>query len=70
MEQDNPPNKHKTIKVRIPPSPTGVMHIGTARTALFNYLFARQNQGKIVLRLEDSDRQRSKPEFVQDILNV
>jgi len=67
MEQDNPPNKHKTIKVRIPPSPTGVMHIGTARTALFNYLFARQNQGKIVLRLEDSDRQRSKPEFVQDI---
>jgi len=60
---------NKKIKVRIPPSPTGYMHIGTARTALFNYIFARQNNGQIVLRLEDTDKERSKPEYAQDIID-
>lgn len=56
------------IRVRIAPSPTGKFHIGTARTALFNYLFAKQNNGSFVLRIEDTDRERSKPEFEEDII--
>ena len=54
--------------VRFPPSPTGLLHIGTLRTCLFNYLFAKQNNGKIVMRLEDTDKERSKPEFEENIL--
>lgn len=61
--------KKQKIVTRIAPSPTGVMHIGTARTALFNYLFARQNGGKFLLRIEDTDRDRSKKEYEEDILN-
>ena len=57
------------IVVRIPPSPTGRLHIGTARAALFNYLFARHNGGKVVFRSEDTDRARSKPEFEQEIID-
>jgi glutamyl-tRNA synthetase len=53
----------ESFVTRIAPSPTGVMHIGTARTALFNYLFAKQNGGKFILRIEDTDKERSKPEF-------
>jgi glutamyl-tRNA synthetase len=56
------------VVTRIAPSPTGVMHIGTARTALFNYLFAKQNGGKFILRIEDTDRERSKPEFEKNIV--
>lgn len=56
------------IRVRIAPSPTGELHLGTARTALFNWLFARQNQGKFILRIEDTDRERSRQEFEKDIL--
>jgi len=56
------------IRVRIAPAPTGFLHLGTARTALFNWLFARQNKGKFVLRVEDTDRERSQPEFEKDIL--
>lgn len=56
------------IRVRIPPSPTGLLHFGTARMALFNWLFARKNNGKIVFRPEDTDKERSKPEFEQDIV--
>jgi glutamyl-tRNA synthetase len=56
------------LKVRFPPSPTGPMHIGTARAMLFNFLFARSQGGKIVFRSEDTDRERSKPEFEQEIL--
>ena len=55
------------IVVRIPPSPTGNLHIGTARTALFNYLFAKKSGGKILLRSEDTDRERSKKEFEDNI---
>ncbi|MCS7191533.1 MAG: glutamate--tRNA ligase [Armatimonadetes bacterium] len=58
----------KEVRVRIAPSPTGYLHVGTARTALFNWLFARKNGGKFLLRIEDTDKERSKPEFEQDIL--
>jgi glutamyl/glutaminyl-tRNA synthetase len=55
-------------RVRIAPSPTGPLHIGTARTALFNYLYARQTGGTFVLRLEDTDLARNTVAFEQDIL--
>src|SRR6478752_3173918 len=58
-----------TDRVRIAPSPTGPLHIGTARTALFNYLFARHTGGTFVLRLEDTDVARSTEAFEQDILD-
>ena len=58
----------KKIKVRIAPSPTGFLHIGLARTALFNYLFAKKYQGDFILRIEDTDKKRSSPEFEKDIL--
>jgi glutamyl-tRNA synthetase len=56
------------VRTRFAPSPTGFLHIGSARTALFNYLFAKKNQGSFILRIEDTDRERSKPEFEKDIL--
>ncbi len=56
------------VRVRIAPSPTGPLHIGTARTALFNYLFARRMGGTFILRMEDTDAERSTPEFERDIL--
>ena len=49
--------------VRFAPSPTGLLHVGNIRAALFNWLFARRHGGKFVLRLDDTDRQRSKPEY-------
>ena len=57
-----------TIRCRIAPSPTGPLHIGTARTALFNYLFARHVGGTFVLRFEDTDEARSTVEYERDIL--
>ena len=57
-----------TVKVRIAPSPTGYMHIGTARTALFNYLYARHHGGEFLLRIEDTDRERSTTEAVDALL--
>src|SRR3954454_3696535 len=57
------------VRVRYAPSPTGYLHIGGARTALFNYLFARHHNGPYLLRIEDTDRQRSTPEAVQQILD-
>ncbi|MFC1757108.1 glutamate--tRNA ligase [Patescibacteria group bacterium] len=59
----------KKVRTRIAPSPTGTLHIGTARTALFNYIFAIQNKGDFVLRIEDTDKQRSDKRFEQDILD-
>lgn len=56
------------IVTRIPPSPTGHLHIGTARTALFNFLYAKQNGGKVVFRSEDTDRARSKIEYEEEII--
>lgn len=55
------------IKTRIAPSPSGPLHIGTARTALFNYLFAKQNQGEFILRIEDTDKERSESKWEKDI---
>lgn len=57
------------VIVRFPPSPTGPLHLGGARTALFNYLFARGQGGKIFLRIEDTDRERSRPEFEKNIID-
>ena len=57
------------IVTRIAPSPTGIMHIGTARTALFNWLYARGRGGRFLLRIEDTDRARSTPEATQAILD-
>jgi glutamyl-tRNA synthetase len=56
------------VRTRFAPSPTGYLHIGGARTALFNYLFARHHAGKFILRIEDTDRERSTPEAIQAIL--
>jgi len=56
------------VRVRIAPSPTGYFHIGSARTALFNYLFAKKHEGSFVLRIEDTDTERSFPEFEKDIM--
>ncbi|MCY7367586.1 MAG: glutamate--tRNA ligase, partial [Chamaesiphon sp.] len=58
-----------TVRVRIAPSPTGNLHIGTARTAVFNWLFARHYGGTFILRVEDTDLERSKPEYTQNILD-
>lgn len=58
-----------TIVTRIPPSPTGLMHIGTARTALYNWLYARRHNGQMQFRIEDTDRERYAPEFVQSIID-
>lgn len=56
------------IRVRFAPSPTGFLHIGSARSALFNWLFARHEKGRFLLRIEDTDRARSKDEFLDEIL--
>ena len=59
-----------SVRTRFAPSPTGYLHIGGARTALFNYLFARHHGGKFILRIEDTDRERSTPEAIQAILDA
>ena len=56
------------VRVRLAPSPTGTLHIGTARTAVFNWLFARRQGGQFLLRIEDTDKERSKPEYTANIL--
>lgn len=57
------------MRVRIAPSPTGLLHIGTARTALFNWLLARHEGGSFILRIEDTDRERSTKEFEKNIID-
>ncbi len=57
------------VKVRFAPSPTGFLHVGSARTALFNWLFARNQKGQFLLRIEDTDQKRSKSEFLDEILD-
>jgi glutamyl-tRNA synthetase len=57
-------------RVRFAPSPTGYLHIGGARTALFNWLFAKQNKGKFLLRIEDTDLERSKTEYIDQITDA
>jgi nondiscriminating glutamyl-tRNA synthetase len=56
------------VRVRIAPSPTGFLHVGTARSALFNFLYARHTGGKFLVRIEDTDKDRSRPEFLEPIL--
>ncbi len=56
------------VRVRFAPSPTGHLHIGGARTALFNWLFARHNKGVFILRIEDTDRSRSTEEYIEAII--
>jgi len=56
------------VRVRFAPSPTGYLHIGSARTALFNWLYARHEKGAFILRIEDTDKERSKPEYLDEIL--
>lgn len=56
------------VRTRMAPSPTGNFHIGGARTALFNYLFAKNFQGSFILRVEDTDKERSKPEYEQNMI--
>ena len=58
-----------TVVTRFAPSPTGMLHIGGARTALFNYLFARRHGGKFLLRVEDTDKARSTEAATQAILD-
>jgi len=61
-------NDNKVI-TRFAPSPTGLFHIGSVRTALFNYLYAKKHNGKFILRTEDTDKERSKKEYEEDIKN-
>ena len=64
-----PDQTSQPVVTRFAPSPTGFLHIGGARTALFNWLFARGRGGKFLLRIEDTDRARSTPEATQAILD-
>ena len=56
-----------SVRVRFAPSPTGTLHVGSARTALFNWLFAKHERGTFILRIEDTDLKRSSPAFLEDI---
>ncbi len=58
------------VRVRFAPSPTGMLHIGGLRTALFNFLFARHNNGKFLLRIEDTDKERSQQQYTDAIMNT
>lgn len=62
-------NKFSEVRVRMAPSPTGFFHVGSARTALYNWLFARHHKGKFILRVEDTDVTRSSEEMIQVILD-
>src|SRR6202167_278416 len=65
-----PPHAERPMRVRFAPSPTGALHIAGARTALFNWLLARHFGGELVLRIEDTDRERSTPENIEQILDA
>lgn len=60
---------NKKVITRFAPSPTGVLHIGSVRTALYSWLYARQHNGSFILRIEDTDKERSKPEFEENIVD-
>ena len=57
-----------SVRTRFAPSPTGALHVGGVRTALFSYLYARHHGGRFILRIEDTDRQRSTQAWVDEIL--
>ena len=58
-----------TVRVRIAPSPTGYLHVGNVRSALFNWLFARHHGGVFILRIDDTDQARSEQQYTDDILS-
>ncbi len=58
------------VRVRFAPSPTGDLHVGSARTALFNWLHARQSEGTLILRIEDTDEERSRDEALESIVEA
>ena len=58
----------KEVVTRFAPSPKGYLHIGGVRTALFNYIFAKKNQGKFLVRIEDTDKERSEEQFIEAIM--
>lgn len=60
---------NKEVRVRIAPSPTGILHLGTVRTGYYNYLMAKKHNGKFILRIEDTDQERNKKEFTQGIID-
>ena len=60
---------NRPVRVRMAPSPTGYFHLGSARTALFNWLYARHTGGRFILRIEDTDRTRLVPDSLQDIMD-
>ncbi|MDD4803936.1 MAG: glutamate--tRNA ligase [Candidatus Pacebacteria bacterium] len=62
-------NEKENVRVRFAPSPTGLFHVGSARVALFNYLFVKKNNGKFILRIEDTDKIRSTKESEEDIMS-
>jgi glutamyl/glutaminyl-tRNA synthetase len=61
-------SKPGEVRTRFAPSPTGFLHIGSARTALFNYIFPKKNNGRFILRIEDTDKERSEEPFEKDII--
>lgn len=61
--------EQQKVRVRFAPSPTGYLHVGGSRTALFNWLYARRQKGDYILRIEDTDTERSEPEFLDEILD-
>jgi len=69
-EGNQDPSQYKPVRVRYAPSPTGEMHIGGLRTALFNYLFAKGNNGTFILRIEDTDKSREVEGADQRIVDV
>lgn len=68
-ERDITQSKNDEIRVRFAPSPTGDLHIGGLRTALYNYLFAKINNGKFILRIEDTDKTREVPGSIDQIVD-
>ena len=68
-EKDITQSKNEEIRVRFAPSPTGDLHIGGLRTALYNYLFAKINNGKFILRIEDTDKTREVPGSIDQIVD-
>jgi glutamyl-tRNA synthetase len=64
------PLHHSTVRVRFAPSPTGMFHVGSARSALFNWAFAKQQGGDFVLRIEDTDASRNRPEWTDGIISA
>ena len=69
MTKNKKKSSSKPARVRFAPSPTGLTHLGSARTALYNYLLAQQTGGQFILRLEDTDQKRFVPEAEDDLIN-